>query len=67
MIDGGRAVVGHLQTVMFVVLHSASGVGRELERDVTGVGAVGAFRERQRWFRLTLQHYWFGYIAWGTT
>lgn len=48
MIDGGRAVVGHLQTVMFVVLHSASGVGRELERDVTGVGAVGAFRERQR-------------------
>lgn len=48
MVDGGGTVVGHFQAVVFVVLHSAGGVGRKLERHMASVGAARALRERER-------------------
>lgn len=56
MVDGGGTVVGDLQTVVFMVLHGARGVGGELERHVSRVRAVGAFCESQRGLRLAFQH-----------
>lgn len=67
MVDGGGAVVGHLEAVVLVVLHGAGGVGRELERHVAGVGAVRALGERERGLRLALQHDGLGDVAGGTT
>lgn len=67
MVDSGGAVVGHFQTVVLVVLHGTGCVGGELQRHVTGVRTVRAFRKRQRGLRLALQHHRFCYIAWGTT